>query len=76
MLLLFVSFLVALIFSQRKKLKYSEHGETPEQRKTTHRSAVRSEETERHRIAETLHDEVVPLFLPLNSPAWNQIGEY
>src|SRR5688500_10929482 len=60
MLLLFTSFLVALIFSQRKKLKYQRTMEKlrEHQQNQLIEAAVRSEETERHRIAETLHDEV------------------
>ena len=62
MLLLVVSFLVfAVIFNQKQKktsyvlpmgeLREQQHNQLIE-------AAVRSEETERHRIAETLHDEV------------------
>lgn len=60
MLLLFTSFLVALIFNQRKKLKYQRSMEKlrEQQQNQLIEAAVRSEETERHRIAETLHDEV------------------
>ena len=60
MLLLFTSFLVALIFNQRKKLKYQRTMEKlrEQQQNQLIEAAVRSEETERHRIAETLHDEV------------------
>jgi signal transduction histidine kinase len=60
MLLLFTSFLVALIFSQRKKLKYQQAMDKlrEQQQNQLIEAAVRSEETERHRIAETLHDEV------------------
>jgi len=60
MLLLFVSFLIALIFNQRKKLKYQQSMEKlrEQQQNQLIEAAVRSEETERHRIAETLHDEV------------------
>lgn len=60
MLLLFLSFLVALIFNQRKKLKYQRTMEKlrEQQQNQLIEAAVRSEETERHRIAETLHDEV------------------
>lgn len=60
MLLLFTSFLVALIFNQRKKLKYQQSMEKlrEQQQNQLIEAAVRSEETERHRIAETLHDEV------------------
>lgn len=60
MLLLFASFLLALIFSQRKKLKYQQNMQKlrEEQQNQLIEAAVKSEETERHRIAETLHDEV------------------
>jgi two-component system, NarL family, sensor kinase len=60
MLLLFASFLVTLIFSQRKKIKYQRSMEKlrEQQQNQLIEAAVRSEETERHRIAETLHDEV------------------
>jgi signal transduction histidine kinase len=60
MLMLFTSFLVALIFNQRKKLKYQKSVEKlrEQQQNQLIEAAVRSEETERHRIAETLHDEV------------------
>lgn len=60
MLLLFASFLLALIFSQRKKMKYQQNMQQlkEEQQNQLIEAAVKSEETERHRIAETLHDEV------------------
>jgi signal transduction histidine kinase len=60
MLLLFTSFLVALIFNQRKKLKYQQSMEKlrEHQQNQLIEAAVRSEEMERHRIAEILHDEV------------------
>lgn len=60
MLLLFTSFLVALIFNQRKKLKYQQAMEKlrEQQQNQLIEAAVRTEESERHRIAETLHDEV------------------
>jgi two-component system NarL family sensor kinase len=60
MLLLVVSMLLAVIFSQKKKnqhrialanLREQQHNQLIE-------AAIRSEESERHRIAETLHDEV------------------
>jgi signal transduction histidine kinase len=60
MALLFGSFFRAFVITQRKKLKY--HQEMQQLRETQHNqlieAAVRSEETERHRIAEALHDEV------------------
>jgi signal transduction histidine kinase len=60
MLLLFTGFLVAVIFSQRKKQKYQQAMQAlrEEQQNQLIEAAVRSEETERHRIAETLHDEI------------------
>lgn len=60
MAILFTSFLVALLFSQRKKLKYQKNMQAlrEEQQNQLIEAAVLSEETERHRIAETLHDEV------------------
>jgi two-component system, NarL family, sensor kinase len=60
MVLLFASFLLALVFSQKKKNKYQENMRKlkEEQQNQLIQAAVRSEETERHRIAETLHDEV------------------
>ncbi|HUR66923.1 MAG TPA: ATP-binding protein [Chitinophagaceae bacterium] len=60
MLLLFTSFLVALIISQKKKLKYQKNLQKlrEQQQNQLIEAAVRSEEMERHRIAETLHDEV------------------
>jgi two-component system, NarL family, sensor kinase len=60
MFLLFASFLLALIASQKKKNKYQENLRKlkEEQQNQLIEAAVRSEETERHRIAETLHDEV------------------
>lgn len=60
MLLLFAGFLVSLIFSQRKKLKYQQDLQKlrEHQQNQLIEAAVRSEEMERHRIAEILHDEV------------------
>jgi two-component system, NarL family, sensor kinase len=60
MLVLFAGFLILLIFSQRKKLKYQQNMQKlrEEQQNQLIEAAVKSEETERHRIAETLHDEV------------------
>lgn len=60
MFLLFTSFLLTLIFSQRKKLKYQKAMEVlrEQQQNQLIEAAIRSEELERHRIAETLHDEV------------------
>ena len=60
MLLLFASFMFAFIISQRKKIKYNQHlqGLRETQQNQLIEAAVRSEEIERHRIAEALHDEV------------------
>ncbi len=60
MLLLFASFLLTLIFTQRKKLKYQQDMQQlrEQQQNQLIEAAVRSEELERHRIAEILHDEV------------------
>lgn len=60
MLLLFASFLSAFIISQRKKIKYHKEMQAlrESQQNQLIEAAVRSEEIERHRIAEELHDEV------------------
>jgi two-component system, NarL family, sensor kinase len=60
MMLLFGSFFVVLILSQRKKIRYQQSVQElkEEQQNQLIESAVKSEETERHRIAEQLHDEV------------------
>ena len=60
MLTLFGSFVYAFIISQRKKLKYNQHVQElrEAQQNQLIEAAVRSEEIERHRIAEALHDEV------------------
>jgi signal transduction histidine kinase len=60
MLLLMVSVLLSVLFTQRKK---DQHRRAlaklkEEQQNQLIEAAVKSEETERHRIAETLHDEV------------------
>src|SRR5688572_28637384 len=60
MVLLFCSVLVAFALNQRKKLQYQQtvqHLREAQQNQLIE-AAVRSEETERHRIAEVLHDEV------------------
>src|SRR5688572_32539150 len=60
MLLLIVSVLLAVIFNQRKKSQHRiamTHLREAQQNQLIE-AAVRSEETERHRIAEVLHDEV------------------
>ncbi|OKS86500.1 sensor histidine kinase [Mucilaginibacter polytrichastri] len=60
MLLLFTSFLLIFIFTQRKKLQYQQslHALQESQQRQLIEAAVRSEETERQRIAEQLHDEI------------------
>jgi two-component system NarL family sensor kinase len=60
MLVLFVSFFIAFSLSQRKKLKYQKDMQNlrESQQNQLIEAAVRSEEIERHRIAEALHDEV------------------
>jgi signal transduction histidine kinase len=60
MLLLFTSFLLIFIFTQRKKLQYHQslHALQESQQRQLIEAAVRSEETERQRIAEQLHDEI------------------
>ena len=60
MLTLFVSILLIFIFFQRKKYQYRENIQKLHQSQQNQliEAAVRSEETERHRIAEELHDEV------------------
>ena len=60
MFLLIISFLLAFNTSQRKKFQYHQNllKLKEEQQKELIRMAVVSEETERHRIAEQLHDEV------------------
>lgn len=60
MLMLFISFLLVFIFTQRKKIQYQTvlNILKEEQSDQLLEAAVRSEELERHRIAEALHDEV------------------
>lgn len=60
MTLLFVSFFISFITSQRKKLKFRDEMDLlrETQQNQLLKAAIRSEEIERHRIAETLHDEV------------------
>src|SRR6266513_1520999 len=60
MLLLMVSVLLAVLFNQRKKNQHRLAIEKlrEQQQNQLIEAAVRSEEIERHRIAETLHDEV------------------
>lgn len=60
MLLLFSSFLIATLANQKKKLQHQKDLQTlrESQQNQLIEAAVRSEELERHRIAEALHDEV------------------
>ncbi|MBB6271138.1 signal transduction histidine kinase [Pedobacter cryoconitis] len=60
MLLLFISFLLIFIFTQRKKLHYQNSIQSlnEHQKNQLIEAAIKSEETERHRIADELHDEV------------------
>lgn len=60
MLVLIISFLLAFNTSQRKKFQYQQNllQLKEEQQNELIKAAVRSEETERHRISEQLHDEV------------------
>lgn len=60
MLLMVVSILLAVIYNQRKKDQHRKAVEQlrEQQQNQLIEAAVRSEELERHRIAETLHDEV------------------
>lgn len=59
-LLLLSSFLIAFISNQKKKLQHQKDLQSlrEQQQNQLIEAAVRSEELERHRIAETLHDEV------------------
>src|SRR5688572_2988537 len=60
MVILFGSFLIAFNLSHQKKIKYQQGLQKlrEQQQNQLIEAAVRSEEQERHRIAETLHDEV------------------
>lgn len=60
MMLLFGSFLYAFILNHKKKLQHQKHIQSlrEQQQNSLIEAAVRSEEIERHRIAEALHDEV------------------
>lgn len=60
MLVLIISFLIAILMSQRRKWKMLEEMQKLKegQQNQLIEAAVRSEEGERHRIAELLHDEV------------------
>lgn len=60
MVLLFSSFFIAFSASQRKKIQHHKDINLlrEQQQNQLIEAAVRSEELERHRIAETLHDEV------------------
>lgn len=60
MFLLIIGFLTLFNISQRKKFQYQENllSLKEDQQNELIKAAVRSEETERHRISEELHDEV------------------
>lgn len=60
MVLLFASFLIVFISNQRKKLQHQKDLQRLQEQQQNQliEAAVRSEEQERHRIAEELHDEV------------------
>jgi signal transduction histidine kinase len=60
MLILFSSFLIATLANQKKKLQHQKDIQSlrEQQQNSLIEAAVRSEEIERHRIAEALHDEV------------------
>ena len=60
MLLLVVSFLIITVINLKKKWQLSNEMQSlkTEQQNRLIEAAIRSEETERHRIAEALHDEV------------------
>ena len=60
MLLLVISLLLVFNINQRKKLKYQNDMQQLREKQQNQliESAILSEENERHRIAETLHDEV------------------
>ena len=60
MILLFGSVLLSFYFTQKKKLKFQEDMQRLQESQQNQliEAAVRSEEIERHRIAEALHDEV------------------
>lgn len=68
MLMLIISFLLAFNTSQRKKFQYQQNllNLKEEQQNELIKAAVRSEETERHRISEELHDEVGALLSATN----------
>jgi len=60
MLMLFISLLLIFIFTQRKKLQYQNQVQVLHdiQKNQLIEAAIRSEEIERHRISEELHDEI------------------
>jgi len=60
MFLLIISFLLSFNLSQRRKFQYRQQMQELKERQQNQliEAAVRSEETERHRISEKLHDEV------------------
>ena len=81
MLLLVVSFLVVFNMNQRKRLKFQQEVQELREKQQNQliESAIRSEEGERNRIAETLHDEVGALLssvrLHLSNIRTNQLDE-
>lgn len=60
MLLLFTSFLLIFLYTQRRRLRFQKEVQQlrEQQQNQLIEAAIRSEELERHRIAEQLHDEV------------------
>src|SRR3954451_3997302 len=60
MFLLIISFLLSFNLNQRRKFQYRQEMQEMKERQQNQliEAAVRSEETERHRISEELHDEV------------------
>ncbi|QEC55507.1 hypothetical protein FSB75_06180 [Flavisolibacter ginsenosidimutans] len=60
MCILFGSFMYAFIINHKKKLQHQQDMQSlrEQQQNSLIEAAIRSEELERHRIAETLHDEV------------------
>ena len=81
MFLLIISFLLAFNMSQRRKFEFKQQVQKlhEQQQNQLIEAAVRSEETERHRISEELHDEVGALLsatkLYLNSIAPATLNE-
>ncbi len=84
MLLLIISFLIAVVLSQKRKWKFQHDVQQLREQQQNHliQAAVRSEESERHRIAEQLHDEVGAIlsstrlhFSNINSAQLDQRGK-